>query len=317
MVRYQFASDLTKYINEMQPHMKSSTIKDKERKLRLVCRIFTDLYKEGKVSTNNARKITKEDIYVYVTFRRKANISEATITKELSCLNQMLLWLDNKAVQDFRVFGGVYKPRSYTGRKDPLPNDLINKVIDLARTTESWKIMQGCMATILCACCGLRPQEARQMYIDGISFVDGRCILYIEHVKGEGTWGMPRNVLAMDDTEDIFVKYMGMRENVLSKYGKNVRAMFPPLQNDREFYTQQAFGRLKEAVEKELNVKYELRAGRRAFGQRLLDKGNRLEDVSVAMGHNSTKTTEGYYARCRDSLVMANILANERSKRPC
>ena len=59
--------------------------------------------------------------------------------------------------------------------------------------------------------------------------------------------------------------------------------MFPPLNNSNEFYTQQGFCRMKACVEKEIGVRFQLRAGRRAFGQRLLDSGNRIEDVSVAI----------------------------------
>ncbi len=314
MVRYQFSADVNSYIRQMEPHMKKSTIVDRGRKLRLISNIFTELYKNGEVSTNNARKLTKEDIIVYVGHRRRNGIMDSTISKELSCLNQMLLWLNNRCILDFRAFGGIYRPHSYTGRKEALSDDVIEEVFELARTTESWKLMQGCMATILCVCCGLRPQEARQLYADDVSFIDDRCVVHVEHVKGEGSWGEPRNVLVMDGTEDIVRKYLAMRNEVLSKDLRKTRSMFPPLRNGNEFYTQQAFGRLKGAVEKELGVKYELRSGRRAYGQRLIDKGNRLEDVSVAMGHASTKTTEGFYARCRESMVMANLLANERPK---
>ncbi len=58
-------------------------------------------------------------------------------------------------------------------------------------------------------------------------------------------------------------------------------------------------------------IRFQLRAGRRAFGQRLLDSGNRIEDVSVAMGHSSTKTTEGYYARNSENQVIKRILRNQ------
>ena len=37
-------------------------------------------------------------------------------------------------------------------------------------------------------------------------------------------------------------------------------------------------------------------------------------DVSVAMGHASTKTTEGYYARGREDIVMNRILSRERGQ---
>ncbi len=113
--------------------------------------------------------------------------------------------------------------------------------------------------------------------------------------------------LIMDGVEDIFRKYLGMRVEVLREHGIESREMFPPLKGNVEFYCQQSFGRLKKVVEDIRGTRFELRSGRRAFGQRLLDKGNLIEDVSVAMGHASTKTIEGYYARGREDIVMNRI----------
>lgn len=134
-------------------------------------------------------------------------------------------------------------------------------------------------------------------------------------MKGEGSWGQSRGAPIVDGVEDIIERYLEMRERKLEGRGKESRSMFPPLQGKSEFYTQQAFEKLKSGVEDTLGVKYELRSGRRAFGQRLLDKGNRIEDVSVAMGHASTKTTELYYARGRESIVFNRIRSVNNGQR--
>ncbi len=44
------------------------------------------------------------------------------------------------------------------------------------------------------------------------------------------------------------------------------------------------------------------------------DGSNRIEDISVAMGHASTKTTEGYYTRTKEDQAMSRIMANNRSR---
>lgn len=314
MVRYQFAADVNAYIEQMMPHVKQSTIKDKERKLRLICKNFTTLYQEGKVSSNNPRKIGRDDIIAYIGYRRLMGISESTISKDLDQLNQLFIWVGNHEIETFRAFGGVYRPHAYTERKQPMSDEIIGKVFALARETDEWGVMIGCMATILCCSCGLRPQEARQLYADDIIIMADRSIVHIEHVKGEDVWGEPRSVLVMDGADDILRKYLDMRSEVLREHGIKTRSMFPPLRGGSEFYSQQSFGRFKKKVEDIIGMKYELRSGRRAYGQRLLDKGNLIEDVFVAMRHASTKTTEGYYARGREDVVMSRILSNERAK---
>ena len=242
-------------------------------------------------------------------------ISDSTISKDLCILNQLFLWLGNRAVEEFRMFGGVFKPHAYTGRKDPISNEVIDSVIDLACRTEDWRTLQGCVAVLMCTSCGLRSQEARQLYATDVSFMDGHMIIHVVHVKGEGRYGEPRSVLLMDGVEDIVQRYLDVRAAKLAERGKESRSMFPPLNNSNEFYTQQAFCRMKARVENELGVRFQLRAGRRAFGQRLLDSGNRLEDVSVAMGHSSTKTTEGYYARNSEDQVIRRIMKNQTTRR--
>ena len=133
-------------------------------------------------------------------------------------------------------------------------------------------------------------------------------------MKGEGSWGHERNALVLDGIEDIIRKYLDMRVMKLKAAGRTSSAMFPPLRSDSEFYCQQAFGRLKAKVEEVLGYRFELRSCRRAFGQRILDKGGRIEDVSVALGHASTKATELYYARGEESTVFGRIRSLDNVK---
>ncbi|MBE6528022.1 MAG: site-specific integrase [Thermoplasmata archaeon] len=313
-MRYQFKTDVNAFIAEMRPHYSPSTIKNKERKMSYIAGIFTDLYKDKKVSTCNPRKIKQKDLEVYVTKRRNDGIADSTLSKELCFINQLCKWVGNDVVEKFRFFGGIYKPHAYTGRKDGMSDELIKKVIELGRTTEDWRVLQGCAAVLLCSSSGLRPQEARQMYASDITMMNGVMMVHIEHVKGEGTWGKPRTILLMDGVEDIIQRYLDVRKQKLEECGKTSDSLFPPIQNENEFYCQQKFCNLKKCVETIVGEKFELRAGRRSYGQRLLNKGNRLEDVSVAMGHCSTRTTELYYARAQEMAAMGRIYQNKDNK---
>lgn len=46
---------------------------------------------------------------------------------------------------------------------------------------------------------------------------------------------------------------------------------------------------------------------RRAFGQNAIDRGARIDSVSVALGHKTTRTTETYYARRKEEQAFADI----------
>lgn len=62
--------------------------------------------------------------------------------------------------------------------------------------------------------------------------------------------------------------------------------------------------RVKSVVEKEIGKSFGLGDCHRAYGQLYINKGLELEDVSVLMGHGTTKTTELYYCRKRESIVI-------------
>ena len=65
---------------------------------------------------------------------------------------------------------------------------------------------------------------------------------------------------------------------------------------------------MKEIVEQDLQIRFELRECRRTFGQRYIDQNLELASVSVLMGHASTRTTEKYYGRQK------NIMAMEKAR---
>ncbi len=55
-----------------------------------------------------------------------------------------------------------------------------------------------------------------------------------------------------------------------------------------------------------LGEKFELRAARRAFGQRLLKVGYSIEDVSTVMDHQNIKTARKYYVTFPEDDVIKN-----------
>lgn len=98
-----------------------------------------------------------DDIHTYVTYRRSTDISDSTLTKDLSMIGQLLVWKGNNALDVYRAQYGNRKPRSYNGKLDPLDNFITDRVYELARSTSDWLILEGCMTIVLGSACGLRP----------------------------------------------------------------------------------------------------------------------------------------------------------------
>ncbi len=138
--------------------------------------------------------------------------------------------------------------------------------------------------------------------------MESRPYVYVEHVKGEGSWGRKRNAPINDGVADIIEKYLGMRAKMILRYGIPSDAMFPSLRESKEFTTQQNLSKIKGKVQRHLGVpKFELKDGRRAYGQRMLDRGVPIENVSYCMGHDSIATTQKFYANYREKRMLDGV----------
>jgi integrase/recombinase XerD len=66
---------------------------------------------------------------------------------------------------------------------------------------------------------------------------------------------------------------------------------------------------MKDLVQQDLQIRFDLRECRRTFGQRYIDQNLELSSVSVLMGHSSTRTTERFYGRQK------NLMAIEKARK--
>lgn len=134
-----------------------------------------------------------------------------------------------------------------------------------------------------------------------------KSTIFVQHVECEGTWGRRRSVPVMDGVKDFLERYLTFRAERLRTLGIESEAMFPPLRSGREFMRQQPFGRLKERVEKMLDVRLEFRDGRRANGQRMFDVSHPIKLVSKSMGHATIETIQKFYADYPERNVLDKI----------
>ena len=125
MARYPFTAEANKFIREIAPYTAEITLKDKSRKLKLIARKLDKLQEEGRIKTTNPRNFTVKDMITYVNSRRLEGISESTISKDVSLLNQFFISIGNHCVEEFRVRAGNVRPHAYTGKKDGIPDDIV------------------------------------------------------------------------------------------------------------------------------------------------------------------------------------------------
>ena len=113
---------------------------------------------------------------------------------------------------------------------------------------------------------------------------------------------------------DILRRYLTARMEKLKHHGRRSDALFPPLRGNEQFLSSNSLITMKNLVEEDIGVKFELRTCRCTFGQLGLDEGHSLVNVSKALGHTSAVTTQKYYADKRQSVVVNEMRANSGKK---
>jgi len=297
MGRYPFTECINEYLPAEEGHLQQTTLESNSRRLRQIGSIFQDLKAEGIVSTDNPKKITAQDIDAFVGYRRKAGIKASTVTKDIAILGKFLSFFDNDAVTRFKVKYPAHCPKRYKKRGASIEEEKVQAIIGrgMEINPANWEKVEAYALVTLAICTGFRPKELRLLSISNVNVTEDGIEIFAEHVKGEGTYGMARWVAVHPDGIPMIKKYLQARKLKLEKAGKNEDALFPPFKHSGGYLSYGRIRTLKSMVEEDLGFTFELRKCRRTFGQRAIDEGQSIHDVSLVMGHATMATTQKDY----------------------
>ena len=297
MGRYPFTECLNEYLPSEEGHLEPITMQSFERRLRQIGDIFHELKEKKLVESDNPKRITAEDIDRFVGYRKKNGIKSSTIHKDLGNLAKLLSYYDNEAVTKFKRKFPAHVPKRYHTRGPSMDDDVTNKILDRAMSLNirNWELMEAYGLVSLAIGAGFRPKELRMLSISNVSIKDDGVEIYAEHVKGEKSYGVARWVSLHPDCVPVFMKYLEARSLRLKMAKKNEDALFPPIKHNGGYISYNRIRTLKSMVEEDLGIKFDLRKCRRTFGQRALNDGQEIHDVSLCMGHASVSTTQREY----------------------
>ncbi len=297
MSRYPFTDCLKIYLPTEEGHVAESTFGSMSRRLNQMGTILKQLKEEGKVSTDNPRKITAKDVDILVGYRKASGTDSATILKELGYLKKMFLYFDNNAVEEFKTKFPAHYPKRYHKRKDSIEEPAVQVILDKAEEVSylDWKKSEAYAVVVLSITTGLRPKELRMMYLSNVHIDGDYAEIFAQHVKGEGSYGEPRWIPVHPDGVPMLKKYLEARRFKLDSVGKTSNVLFPALRGDDRFLSYNFIEKLKLFVEKDVGINFDLRKCRRTYGQRAVDEGHDLMDVSRVLGHTTIDTTRKHY----------------------
>lgn len=283
-------------------HYAENTKAELRRNLKRLENELKELYTEEQTTSYNPAKLTPEDMLVFVGHQKERKLKAKTILHNLNSLDKLLTFADNNAVQQFKVKYRSNVPRHFNHRQGSLTQTEYEMLLRFAEDLEEhdWEKLRACSLVILSIAAGLRHKEL-QFAERGFLDLEKRTI-FIHRVKGEDSYGEEKEVPIRSDAILILSRYVQLRDVILSIKGKTDNSyLFPALfPTSPGYFSHNGIQGMKELVQKETGITFNLRTCRRTFGQLAVNEGLPIETVSVLMGHRTTVTTENFYCRERD-----------------
>ena len=299
MSRYPFKDKAVEYMEAKRGCIAQTSWDVQDRRYRRIERDLIALNKQGLVSSVSPMKMTPDDVKAFIVSRKEAGIGSSDINHDITALSQLLTFSGNSAVGICLAKNPGLKPSKRQERLDPLAKTTYERILEKWGEVDhnSYFAVRPFAMVLMYIGTGARNKELR---LADVSDIDTQAWqIRLRHVKGEGSYGHPRDVPIPQELIPVVRNYLDVRLAWLISHKASSDALFFATGNQYGYMSGNSVRRLKTKVEEQIGEKFELRDCRRAFGQFYLDKGLAISKVSVLMGHDTTKTTEEYY--CRNS----------------
>ena len=309
MGRYPYLTRLRGFLEDVRPFYALVSHKNLGRKLRQIHRVLQELKAQELVMTSSPAALGQHEIGALLDYmnardgHRTRPLSVATQECLLGALGVFLEHEGNTVMAQLRS-RRIMRPR----RNDSAPlqrpsEEQIEEVTSrLAEAAAAGDLRAlGVLGlVILGAYAGLRPKEARLANRGDLSTKYWELI--VMHPKGEGSWGSPRRATIVQTGRQAVADFLDLRARELERRGIQDDKDLPLVPCFRMNGTVSCWSstyalQVKGELEISLGLRFDFRMLRRAFGQNAIDRGARIDSVSVALGHRTTRTTETYYAR--------------------
>ncbi|MDO5862155.1 MAG: site-specific integrase [Thermoplasmata archaeon] len=301
MSRYPFMERVDEYMDTRRGILADTSWTGQYRRYRRMERDLIQLKEENRISTLSPARMTEGDVKEFIIYRKGKKTGYSDVSHDITALEQLLVYCGNVSVRQCLQNNPGLRAPPRPPRLDPLPPEVYPAILEAYRKCDhdDLAMVRAFSLVLMSIACGTRNKELR---LADVSDLDtDRWLLTIRHVKGEATYGVVRTVPVPEDVRPAVLNYLYLRNECLSQLNRRSNALFCAFRGETDHLSSNSFRKIKSKVEEAIGFTFELRDCRRTFGQNYLDKGMRVESLSVLMGHNTTKTTETYYCRVPES----------------
>lgn len=181
-----------------------------------------------------------------------------------------------------------------------LSEDSVENIRNAIETMPDWK---GCVARFMIAMyaySGLRRSELRLARIQDID--TSNWSILVVHPKGENRWTSSGIAPILQPARQEVLRFLTERRKYLDLYEvEECEPLVPRAWHGgrAEYWTEGMWGKVKDDVQEWAGIPFRIQTLRATFAQMCKDRGARIEAVSRALRHRTSRTTELYYARIR------------------
>ena len=305
--RYPFSGGIRYYEAKRSTKYSRSTMEENVRKLRMFARIFEEMKKNGLVRTTDPRCIDSYDIEAFLDYMKERRLGMNTKVKYTNVLESYLVTFNNYTIGEMKRTADWPLARDETGEIFSLELSEVQRIFDALDEYEPksvkklWhKIVLSGVFSIMFGT-AIRPKEIFQAKVKDIHLEEGKNAFYVEHPKGEDSWGKREwiPIIRGDMVERIKI-FLNERAQFIKAYQlPDSQYLFINFSTGQPF-TGQAIRKMKSEIEKLSGVKFKLKDFRATYATLTAENDmDRLKNVSVQLRHKSVETTEGYYLRLR------------------
>jgi len=250
-------------------------------------------------------RILPDDVRTHLVARRNLShedgrrYSMSEYTKEVSALINLFDYVGNSAVRQCLTRFPMLRPSSKRSRRDVIPSSDYSRLYEYIQNQAgaAYPEVRARALVALALCVGPRTKEIRLADVEDLDVI--RWIFTVKHPKGEDSYADARFVPIPPSFRAVLLEYLEVRED---HNPRKSSALFPPARGCSLYLSGNSIRKILKSVHDSTGVIFSFQDARRTFGQSYLDAGiDSIEDVSVLMGHATTKTTEDYYCRRRNS----------------
>jgi integrase len=276
-----------------------------ERGFRTIHSALLELRKEGKVSTTNPRRLTKNDIAAFLEWmrtrrtRQGLSLAHATQANYLNYLNGFLRFENNGVIDQMRKLHYVRFPQKVSTEVRVMPESRVEEIRSKLMTMSGYEGAVARFMVAMYAYSGLRRSELRQARLEDLC--TDTWTIVVAHPKGESSWAVAAPARILPPARATVLDFLKERERYLADFGVTFcEALVPKVtEGIVDYWTDGMWGKIKARAERWCGIKFRMQTLRATFGQMCIDWGGRPDAVSRALRHKTTRTTEIYYARIR------------------